>query len=285
MSGGKSSSDSSSLSKQSVWSPQGDVLQDLYGQAPEMLQGVQDQMPGIQEGMDQWTQGVQDQAMPAWQQQMQGGNLGGFDITGALAGSLGGAMGQQTQQQQAVNGMNAFQREGGDNYSQAYKQNFVNDARTAMDTSMQALDARAAVQGMGGGSAYGNAMARGMGDINSNLQSNLANIGYQDYNNRQDMGFADHTNLANLQAQAGGAADQNLLQQQGMLGGLAQQQGQNQQTALAQSGAMNQLGQGQYQNAMMPVNAYSQMMQSIGAPTVLSDSWSISDQSSSQGGL
>jgi len=233
---------------------------------------------------------------------MAGGNLQGYDITGTLSNSLGGAMGGPTQQQQAIEGMQgfdqgqAFQREGGGNYSDAYKQNFVNDARSAMDTSLQSLDARAAVAGMGGGSAYGNAMARGHQDINSNMQKNLANVGYQDYNNRQNMNFQEHTNRRNMgfqdnarlqgmQQQAGAGADQNLLQQQGMLSGLAGQQNQYQQQALAQSGAMNQLGQGQYQNAMMPVNAYGQMMQSIGAPTVLSDSENDSWQYSRQGGL
>jgi len=269
MSGGKSSSSSDSISSQGVWGPQADALKQMYGQAPGMMQGVQDQMPGLQAGAEQWTQGVQGEAMPAWQNQMAGGNLAGYDIAGGLGNSLAGAMTNPTQQQQALNTAS----NGGQNYSDAYKQNFVNDARTAMDASMQGIDARAAASGAGG-SAYGNAMARGHQDINKNLQSNLANVGYQDYNNQ-----------VNRMQQAGAGADQNLLQQQGMMSNLLGQQQGAQAGALQQTGAMNQLGQAQMGNALMPINAYSQMLQSMGGPVVLTDSMSDSSQSSRQGGL
>ena len=198
-----------SQSTQDIWGPQGAGLEKLYGAGQDWYQ---QNNPGIQNAAQNAataSQGALNAAAPAWLQGLQGGNLGGYDITGALSNSIGGAMGGPTQQQQALNTAS----NGGQNYTDAYRQNFVNDARTAMDTSLQSLDGRAAAAGMSGASSYGNAMARGAQDINSNLQSNLANVGYQDYNNN-----------IQRQMQAGGAADQNLMQQQQMLQSLAGQQ-------------------------------------------------------------
>jgi len=174
-------------------------------------------------------------------------------------------MGGMSQEQQAIApGMN--------NYADAYRQNFVNDASSAADVMLGSTDARAAASGMAGGSRHGNMQAQGFSDINSNLQSNLANVGYQDY-----------TNNINRQQQAGMNADNLTANSQRLMSGLLGQQNQSQQQALAGSGAMQGLGNSMYNTAMMPTDAYSKLMQSMGAPVVLSESDSSS--SSRQGGF
>jgi len=242
-----------SSSTQDVWGPQASGLEDLYSGAG---QWYQDTNPGLVQAGQQASamgQGALNTAAPVWQNQMQGGNLAGYDIAGGLSNSLTGALGGPTQQQQALNTAS----NGGQNYSNAYKQNFVNDARSAMDASMQGIDARAAASGAGD-SAYGNAMARGHQDINSNLQSNLANIGYQDYNN----------NIQN-QMQAGGAADQNLIQQQQMLGSLAQQQNNNVMGAFTANDAVNSYINGPTQGLMNTAAGLQQYQGLLGNPVPL----------------
>lgn len=253
-SGGKETSQSQA--SQEVWSPYANAVSPMLEQSGDMfnksMENIND--PSLQNNLNQWNQGVQGGAANMWNQQSQGGNLAGYDITGALSNSLGGAMGGPTNEQQAIApGMN--------NYADAYKQNFVDDASTAQASMLQGLDARAAASGMSGGSRHGVGMAQGMQDINSNLQSNLANVGYQDYTRNMER-----------QQQAGANADQARLKQQQMLGGLVGQQNQSQQGALAQSGAMAGMGNLGYQSAMAPFMAYSQMLQGMGPSTVLGSS-------------
>ena len=264
MSGGKSSS--SSETNQNVWGPQAEILTQMYEHAPQLWSDMQGQMPGIQQGMSDWNQGVQDQSMAGWQDQMGGGNLGGYNIAGTLSGSLQNSMNNPTNMQNTANQF------GTNNYADAYRQNFINDARSAIDTGLAATDGRAAASGMSGGSRHGLMQADALNNVNQNLQSNLANVGYQDYQS-----------MANRQMQAAGAADQQTMQQQSMLQSLLGQQNSNNQYGLSQSGNMLGLGQGEMQAAMAPTNSYSQLMQAMGAPTVLSQSESTSK--SAQGGL
>ena len=268
MSAGGSVSKSSSNSDQRIWDKQAPILASMYNQA----QGVYDQANAATNAAlpaaNQWASDVQDNAMGSWQNQLDGGAYSGINAAGALTNSLDNAMGGPTQQQQALN--NA----GVNNYADSYRQNFVNDANTATNSMLSNLDSRAAASGMSGGSRHGTATGAGMRDINQNLQSNLANVGYQDYSN----------NL-NRQMQAGAAADSNLLSQQGMLGGLLSGQQGAQEGALAQSGAMGTLGQQQLANAGAGINTYGQMMNAIGAPTVLSKTKSESSTRSANGGI
>ena len=267
MSGGKQSS--SSQSNQEIWKPWADAMQPMLGQAEGMFDQGMDAInnPELQTNLNNWNNSLQSGAMDGWQQQMQGGNLAGYDISGALGNSMTNSMQNPTNEQQALNNAGS-----GQNYSDAYRQNFVNDAQTAQSSMMQGLDGRAAASGMSGGSRHGMATAAGMSDINSNMQSNLANVGYQDY-----------TNNMNRQQQAGANADRNTMMQQQMMSGLLGQQNASQQGALANSGAMAGLGGLGYQAATSPFMSYSQMMQGMGPAPVLSESQS--SGSSRQGGL
>ena len=257
-SGGNQSSQS--VSNQEIWEPWGNAMEPmleqsgpLYDQAMSALKN-----PQMQAEVADWNNKIQSGAMDAWQQQMQGGNLAGYDISGALGNSMTNSMQNPTNEQQALNNAGS-----GQNYSDAYRQNFVNDAQTAQSSMMQGLDGRAAASGMSGGSRHGMATAAGMSDINSNMQSNLANVGYQDY-----------TNNMNRQQQAGANADRNTMMQQQMMSGLLGQQNTSQQGALANSGAMAGMSSLDYQAAMSPFMSNSQMMQGMGPSTVLSDSQS-----------
>jgi len=308
-----------SQSTQDVWGPQADALKKLYGAGEDWFS---QNNPGIQDAANQaanTSQQALNAAAPVWNQGLQGGNLAGYDIAGGLAGSLGNAMGQQTQQQQAVNGMQGFdagqgfdqgdifRREGGSNYADAYKQNFVNDARSAMETSLAAVDSRAAASGMSGGSRHGTAMAKGIGDINSNLQSNLANIGYQDFNNRQDqrfqdrtnrqnrdfqdystmqgMGFQDQSRMQGMQQQAAGAADQNLMQQQQMMQQLIGQQQGSAENALGMQEQVQGYTSAQLQNMLNSSGGLQVMQGLLGNLTPLTEQRSVANGGISGGGV
>lgn len=270
MSGGSAKNSSESWSKQNLYGPQAKVLDSMYGKAGGIYDTLQGQLGDIGSGIMDWNKSIQDTALPQWQQQLQGGQYGnlGFNAGEMLGGSIEGAMGGSTMEQQALD--NA----GVNNYADAYRGSMMNDARSTMDTMLGATDARAAASGMSGGSRHGVAQGQGMQGINRDLQRNLSEFGYNDY-----------TQNLNRQMQAGRNADMNLMQQQGMLSGLLGGQNAAQQQALASGGQMQNLGLGGYDAAMMPVNAYGQMMNAIGAPVVLSDSYTKSSGSSAQGGI
>jgi hypothetical protein len=97
------------------------------------------------------------------------------------------------------------------------------------------------------------------------------------------MGFQDYGNQVQNQMQAAGASDQARMQQQGMLQSLLGQQNANQQYGIGNAGNMMNMGQADLNNAMVPSNVYGQLLQSIGGPTVLNDSWSTS--TSKEGGV
>ena len=279
-----------------VWEPQAKALEGLYGNAADWYGNTDKQIQAnAQQGLNLGNAAI-GAVSPAWMNQLGGGNLGQYNITDTLSGSLMDSMNNPSNQQQAVNANQGFDtgpgfQNGNINYIDAKKQSFYDDARGAADMNLQAMDARAAASGMSGGSRHGTAIAQGAKDITSNLQSNLANIGYedyqnmtnrqfQDYTNSQNIGFQDYTNQANLQAQAGGAADAMRTGQQQLLADLAGQQNQYVNDAI-----------GQQQNIQGYINAPQiATMGSAGGITTLGDIYGnatgLSDViSSSNGGI
>ena len=278
MGGSSSKSDSSSESgmqfDQNVWSPQGSALTDLYGQAGSLFGQSNEGMQNLTPGATQQMQGVFDQSNPAWQQQMQGGAFQGMD----LQGQYNDLMSQGPNQTSNMQDINAMIMGGsGNNYADAMRDQYTQDATRAQQNMLGNLDARAAASGMSGGSRHGTATAQGMDDINRNLQSNMANVGYQTFDKDLDRKLsiaqqADSNNLARYQSQLGSAQNMLGAQQGAMQGGLNY------------GGQMQNLGMGQFAPQMAPWQAMNAYGGAIGAPTVLSSgSGTMFGDSSSKG--
>ena len=260
VSGGKSKSNSGNSSSaefgQNVWGQQGDALGGMYNQIsslfPSTVSGIQSQTPGFQN----YNQQVQAQALPAMQNQMQGGAYQNLGIGNQLMGSLNQSLNSPTNMQQ-INGM--IMGGSGNNYADAMKQQYVQDANLAQGNMLANTDARAAASGMSGGSRHGILQAQGMQDINKNLQSNLAQTGFNTFDKDLDR-----------KLQIAGQADQGTLARQQMM----QQMLGSQQDAM--SGGLNaaqgvqNLGMSNFAPYMMPWQAAGAYSNAMGAPTVLS---------------
>lgn len=121
-------------------------------------------------------------------------------------------------------------------------------ATTAGQDMLSNVDARAAAAGIGGGSAHGNAMGRGFEGINSNLQSQMAQTGYDAYNRDLDrnLGISRDTDLMNQERTLSNQGNTLAANQGNQQAALAASQG-NQNAALQASLA----NQGSYQDILM----------------------------------
>ena len=185
-------------------------------------------------GKQRWNTGQSNQA---WNDQLQGGVYGGMDNANQLSQSLQQSMNQPSNMQ-SINNM--IMGGSGNNYADALKGQYVNDANVAQQNMLGNMDARAAASGMSGGSAHGNAIGRGMEDINRNLQRNMAQTGYNTFDKDLDRKL-------NIASQADNAT----LQRQGMMQNMIGQQQQGIQGAIQNTG--NQQGY-----AMSPYNTSGQ---------------------------
>ena len=212
MSGG--SNRSQSQSQQEVWEPWGDAASPLLEQAQDFYNPAIAQInnPQLQQDLQQWNAGIKGTASDLYQQQSEGGNLAGYDIANSLANSMGAttrinvddhnAVGYDPNNYQAATygttGVPHARQVGDVNQSHAYDQYmaasggdggvgqmnnmFRSQAGLAASDMLSAVDARAAASGMSGGSRHGTAVGRGFEGINQNLQSNMAQTGYDAYN-------------------------------------------------------------------------------------------------------
>jgi hypothetical protein len=121
---------------------------------------------------------------------------------------------------------------------------------------------------MSGGSRHGIATSQGMYDINSNLQKNLADTGYNTF----DKDLANKLNIAQQ-------ADQGTLARQQLMSNMLGQQQGVQTGALNAGGQMQNLGMGSMAPTMMPWQNMSNYANSIGSPTVLSSGGSSGNSS------
>ena len=269
--GGQSSeskANSNSQFQQQIPQWQANALTNMYnaaqGQYNTTGQAIQQQTPGVQAYVDQTNQA----AMPEWKNQLAGGVYQGMDNANRLSNSLQQSLSSPTNTQNIYGQMMGGQ---GNNYADAMKASYLGDANRATDNMLASLDSRAAASGMSGGSRHGVATSQGMYDINSNLQKNLADTGYNTF----DKDLQQKLNIAQ-QADSG-----TLARQQMMAGMLGQQQG-VQTGALNSGGQMQNLGMGSFAPTMMPWQNMSNYANSIGSPTVLS-SGSSSGNSSAMG--
>lgn len=254
--GAKSDNKSSGSMNQNVWGPQGEALEQLYANVSSLfnqsLPGMMGQVTQSQDYMNQ----VNDQALNSWRDQLMGGAYGGMDLANQLSSSLGQSLNSPTNTQQ-INNM--IMGGSGNNYADAMRNQYIQDANQAQNNMLANLDARAAASGMSGGSRHGVATAMGMRDINKNLQSNLAQVGYNTFDKDLDR-----------KLQIAKQADQGTLARQQMLSGMLGNQNTTMQNALAGSSGLQNLGMGNFASYMMPWQMAGQYASTIGGPTVLS---------------
>lgn len=269
MSGGGSYNQSNAKNQsnfnQTIPQWQSDALTKMYNAAAGTFgntgSAISGQTPGAQSYIDQTNQS----AMPEWQNQLSGGVYKGMDNANALSNSLQQSLSSPTNTQQIYGQMMGGN---GNNYADAMKASYIGDANRATDNMLANLDSRAAASGMSGGSRHGVATSQGMYDINSNLQKNLAQTGYDTFN--QDL-----NNKLGIASQA----DSNTLARQQMMSGMLNSQQGVQSNALGQGQNMQNLGMGSFAPTMMPWQNMSNYANSIGSPTVLNSGGSSGNSS------
>jgi uncharacterized spore protein YtfJ len=257
-SGSKNNSMSNSGFNQGVWGDQGNWLNQMYGGAfgnANMQQSLLLQALGGAQGMQN---SIFGSAMPNWQQQMQGGAYSGVNAN-AIQKQLMSSMGQPSNMQ-TIN--NQIMGGAGNNYADAMKGTFIQDANRAQQNMLNNLDARTSAIGANGSSRLGIAQGIGSEDINRNLQQGMAKIGYETFDKDLDrkLGIASQADQAGLARQQM-AQDMLAGKQNAMMGGLG----------------MSQFMQGLGNNGMGLISMLGQpwanLSNIMGGPTVLSNGY------------
>lgn len=188
---------------QSIWATQVPALQAMWnsalGQFNRANQRYNKQM-NTAVGQNNQVMGI---ANPALQSQLGGGAYANIDAN-RLQDQIYSSMQQPTNTQE-INNMIMGGK--GNNYADAMKGQYVQDANIATQNMLNNLDARASVAGLPGSSRQSITAAQGIGDINRNLQRNLAETGYNTFDKDLERKLA-----------IAGQADQANLSRQGMLG-------------------------------------------------------------------
>lgn len=264
----KSKAGSQGQFSQDVWGGQSGALGDLYNAAGSLFGSTLGNLSPMMQNASSTMNQTADAANQGWQNQMQGGAYSGLGIGNQLMSSLNASQNSPSAMQE-VNNM--IMGGSGNNYADAMKNQYMQDATDAQNNMMANMDARAAASGMSGGSRHGTAMAQGMKDINQNLQSNMAQTGFNTFDKDLDR-----------KLQIAGQADANNFNRQQLMGNMLGQQQGAMAGGVNSAGNMQQLGMGQFAPQMMPWQAMGQYANTIGAPTVLS-SGSTSASSNSKG--
>lgn len=240
--------------EQNVFGPQQSALGGLYGQAGntynDYLKSLNQYTPGI---MSQ-TQGITDSAVNANQNQMAGGAYSGLDAN-QLYDSLYKSMQQPSNTSSIYAQMMGGQ---GNNYADAMKQQYTNDANRAQQMMLSNLDARAAASGMSGGSRHGIAQGLGLEGINDQLQSQLAQTGYNTF----DKDLANKLSIAAM-------ADTNTVERQQMLADMLSNKQNTMSSGIQNSQSLQDLSQGTTNVLQLPWAGLQSYADTIGGPTVL----------------
>jgi len=228
-------------------------LSNLYGQAGNLfgntMGNMNSQIPGVQEYMNM----IRDQGGKALQDQLKGGAYAGVD-SAAVQNQLQQSMNDPSKTSQIYAQMMGGQ---GNNYADAMKGTYMQDAQKAQEQMLSNLDARAAGAGMSGSSRHGVAEGLGMRDINQNLQQNLAKTGYETFDK-------DLSNKLGIAQQA----DTNTLQRQQMMQGMLSGKQNAMTGGLSNAGGIQNLGMGSFAPGMMPWQALGQYANILGNPIV-----------------
>ena len=259
--GSKSDSESSQTSTssgtydQNVWQGQVPSLQSMYGSAGSLFGQTNNNMQGAIPGVVDSMQQNSAQVNPYWQNQLGGGAYQDMGLQNSLMSSLN----QSLDNPSAMQDINAMIMGGsGNNYAEAMRSQYIDDASNAQNMMMNNMDASAVAAGQSGSSRHGVAQGLGMEGIMKNLQGNLAKTGYETFD-------ADLNRKLGIAQQA----DQGTLARQQMMSGMIGDQNQTQQNSLGFANNMNQMAGSQMMPYMAPFDALSGYANAIGRPTVL----------------
>lgn len=267
---GKSESESESASNfnQKVWPGQASALTNMYNQGNNLYGQTNNQLQGAIPGAVNQQNQVFDTANPAWQNQLGGGATQNMGLQNQLTDSLT----QSLNNPSAMSEMNAMIMGGsGNNYADALKSNFLNDAQLAQQRMMSNTNLGALDAGQSGSSRHGIQQALGNEGILSNLQNNMTNVGYNSFEDDLDR-----------KLDIASQADQGTLARQQLMGNMIGGQNQAQQSAVTAGSGMQNLGMGQFAPMMMPWQSMGNYANVLGQPTVLG-SGSMAGDSDSKG--
>lgn len=236
---------------QDVYEGQKGPLDNLYAMGQQFMQSMAPQVQQqFQQGAEANQQTMGDMR-GGMQNQLGGGVYGNMGLQNQFLNELQQSRGPSDESQinaQILGGQ-------GNSYADAMKETYMRDAQNTRDQMLGTLDARSAASGMSGGARAGIAQGNAMSGINRNLQSELANVGYNTFDKNLDrsLGIAQR-------------ADSNTMARQQMLGNmLGQQQGVMNQ-GMDTGGQLFNMGNQMQNSGMNQLGQYSNV---IGSPTVL----------------
>jgi hypothetical protein len=265
-----SSSTNNSQFDQKIPQFQQDALTQLYNTAANTFGSVNGATAGQVPQVSNYVQSVNNSALPAYQQNLQGGAYGGLDIGNQLMSSLNQSQNSPSNTQQIYSSIMG----GNGNSSLDAMRSGLEDTNTRLNGQQQAATAgQASAAGMSGSSRQGVTDALNQSLNNQNLQNTEAKLGYDTFN----------TDLNNKLGIAQ-AADSNTLARQQLMSGMLGQQQQTTNGALQQGSAMQNLGMGSFAPTMIPWQNLNNYSNTIGSPNVLSSGTSMGSSNSKGGG-
>jgi hypothetical protein len=260
------SANANSFMNQNVWGGQSPYLQNMYGMAQALYgdkMGELNRMtPGAMNFQNQQAQG----AAGANAGMQQGGVYGGLGIGNQLMDSLKQSQNSPSNMQQ-INSM--IMGGNGNNYLDAMKGTLETDAARSNQLNQATNTAQAAASGMSGGSRQGVMDALNQDNVNKNLQSTEAQLGYNSFNEdlQRKLGIAQQ-------------ADTNTFNRQNLMSGMLGQQQNTVNQGIQNTGNIQQAGMGQFNVSNQPWNSFQQYANALGGPSILNSGGS---NSSSQG--
>lgn len=255
--GSKAKSSNAYNFNQNIPGFQASALNSLYGNASNLFNSTNNQMQPLVGGVSSTNNDIYKNTIPALDSALKGGQFSDPTFKNQLISSLDNSLNNPSATQQVYSNVMGGN---GNNYADAMKASFIGDANRATDNMLANLDARAAASGMSGSSRHGIAQARGLYDINSNLQKNMADVGYNTFDK-------DLSNKLNIAQQA----DSNTLSRQQMLSNMLGSAQDTSNNAIGSLGSATQnLGMGTFAPFMAPWDSLNNYAAAIGSPTVLS---------------
>jgi hypothetical protein len=263
-------SNSNSQFQQDIPQFQQDALSKLYDTAQGIFNSTNNATQGQVPQVSSAVNGITQSALPAYQNNLNGGAYGGLNFGQQLSDSLGQTLNNPSNTQQIYS---SIMGGNGNTSLDAMKKSLEANAARTQNLNQAGNAGQAAAAGMSGSSRQGVYDALNNQMVNQNLQNTEANLGYDTFN-------TDLQNKLGIAQQA----DYNTLQRQQMLSGLLGQQQGTVNNALANGSNMQNLAMGQFAPTMIPWQNMSNYSNVVGAPTVLSKGTSVSSGSSNSKG-
>jgi hypothetical protein len=236
-------------------------LDNLYNQAQAQFAPMMNQAQRMTNGAIDFQNQQAQGAAGANAGMQQGGVYGGLGIGNQLMDSLKQSQNSPSNMQQ-INSM--IMGGNGNNYLDAMKGTLETDAARSNQLNSATNTAQAAASGMSGGSRQGVMDALNQDNVNKNLQSTEANLGYNSFNE-------DLNRKLNIAQQA----DTNTFNRQNLMSGMLGQQQNTVNQGIQNTGNVQGYGMGQYNAANQPFQNMQNYQGIIGGPNVLNsgNSW------------